>query len=144
MIETSVIKGAMASVLAVVGELYYPLRWLMLLAFVLIILDLRWGVAAARMRGEDVQFSRAGRRTINKMIDYFCWATVAGLIEAALFNKFSIQGIPIGQLLLMIFIFAFEIDSVYSNYCEARSIKKRWDILKWVSKKTSLEKVEQK
>ena len=49
-----------------------PLKWFMLLALILIIVDLRFGIAASKKRGERIRFSRAGRRTINKMVDYLC------------------------------------------------------------------------
>jgi hypothetical protein len=136
----SPLNGLTAITLAFLGDLYCPLRWLMLLATVLIAFDVRWGIAAARKRGEVIRFSKAGRRAINKTIDYFCWVTIAGIIENVFAAKFSVEGIPVGQLLLLIFIYAFEIDSCYSNYCEARNIRNRWNILGWVGKRFSLER----
>jgi hypothetical protein len=51
----------------------------------------------------------------------------------------SIEGIPIAQFLLLIFIYSIEIDSCLTNYSEARGIKFKWNIIKWVASKTSLE-----
>jgi len=118
-------------------DLYYPLRWFMLLAAVLILFDLRWGIGAAKKRGEIIRFSKAGRRSINKAVDYFCWITIAGLITNLFETDINIYGIPVGQGLLLLFIFLFEINSCYSNYCEMRDIKK-WDVISWVSEKTNL------
>ena len=46
-----------------------PLKWFMLLALILIIVERRFGIAGSKRRGERIRFSRAGRRTINKMVD---------------------------------------------------------------------------
>lgn len=43
-----------------------PLKWFLLLGLMLILADLRFGIAAAKKRGEKIRISRAGRRSINK------------------------------------------------------------------------------
>ena len=120
----------------------------MVLAAVLILMDLRWGIAAAKKRGEIIRCPKAARKTINKAVDYLCWITIAGLLELIFANKWtsflgvSVEGISLGQLLLVIFIYVIEFNSCYTNYCDARGIKVRWNILGWISNKTSLEKEE--
>ena len=140
----STISTITALITAFLQDLYYPLRWFMLLAFVLILFDWRWTVAAAKKRGEKKQASRSGRQSINKMVDYFCWLTIAGLIEGMFDVDFEVHGIPIVQIILLILIYSFEIGSCYSNYCEARGIKEKWDIFGWIGKKTGLELIKHK
>lgn len=57
-------------------EFYNSLIPFLLLAIVLIIVDSRFGVAAARKRGEPIRTSRKWRRAINKLVDYVCWVTL--------------------------------------------------------------------
>jgi len=137
----STLNNLIPVAMAFLHDIYFPLRWFMLFAVVLVLFDCRWGVAAAKKRGEKVRFSRAGRRTIQKMVDYFCWITIAGLIETLFEADMAIYGIPVGQGLLLIFIYLFEVNSCYNNYCEARCIE-TWDIIGWVGEKTNLKRKE--
>ena len=83
-----------------------PLKWFMLLALILIIVDLRFGIAASKKRGERIRFSRAGRRTINKMVDYLCWILLAGAIGKTFGEPFDIPLLP---SIVLLVIYGFEI-----------------------------------
>jgi hypothetical protein len=139
------IGGWIGAGLIAVGEFYYSLRWLMLLALVLIFADAYWGRQAARIRGEKLRYSRTARRSANKAGDYFYWITIAGLIQIMFADKWSaffgitVEGVPIIHLGLLIFIYSIEINSCYTNFCDARGIKDRWKFLSWISRKTSIE-----
>ena len=54
-------------------QLLYDLRWMILLAFILIIADFWFGMNASKLKGIPIRKSRAGRRTFNKIIDYICY-----------------------------------------------------------------------
>jgi membrane protein required for beta-lactamase induction len=124
---TSVLLSGMIDFLA-------PLKWFALLGFVLIIVDLRFGVRAAKVRGETVRFSNAGRRTINKLVDYLCWILLAAAIHKALI-QFDIPLLP-GLVLLV--IYGLEINSCYSNYFESRGQKIEVDFFSIFRKKTDI------
>ena len=51
-------------------QFLYDLRWMILLAFILIIADFWFGINASKLKGIPIRKSRAGRRTFNKIIDY--------------------------------------------------------------------------
>ena len=118
-----------------------PLKWFMLLAVILIIADLRFGIAAAKKRGEQIRFSRAGRRTINKIVDYLCWILLAGAIGKAFGLPFDI---PILPAIVLLVIYGFEINSCYGNYFEAHGKKVKVNIFKYFSKKADIIDVEEK
>ena len=124
-------------IMSFLEDLYSPLRWFMVLAFVLVLFDWRWGIKAAKKRGEKVRTSSAGRRAINKMVDYFCWITIAGIINNMFEIQLEIMNIPIVQLGLLILIYSLELGSCYSNYFESRGIV-GWDLIDWISMKTGL------
>lgn len=118
-----------------------PLKWFMLLGLILILADLRFGIAAARKRKETIRLSRAGRRTINKMIDYLCWILAAGGIGKAFGIPFNIPVLPAVTLLV---VYGLEINSIFTNYFEARGKKVRINIFKFFAKKTDIIDVEEK
>ena len=50
----------------------YELRWMILAVVVLVVADFVTGLTASvRLKGEDFRFSRAGRRTGAKLLEYF-------------------------------------------------------------------------
>ena len=52
-------------------------------AVVLLILDLVYGIKAARHRGERVRVSTAVRRSVTKMFSYICWIILASTVAIA-------------------------------------------------------------
>jgi hypothetical protein len=130
----NVIVGAMSAALSEMIEFLSPLKWFALLGLVLIFADLRFGVQAAKTRGEKIRISMAGRRTVNKMVDYICWVFLAAAIDKA-FMPFSIPLLP-GIMLLV--VYGFEINSCYSNYFESRGEKIKVDFWKIFKKKIDI------
>lgn len=87
-----------------------------IVAVPLIVLDLLWGIRAAKYRKERVTFSRAFRRTMSKTFDYLCWILIASGIALA----FDTKWLEYGILGLVIFN---EITSIVSNYFETKGIQ---------------------
>lgn len=148
--ERNIINGAAATgLLYSFWDFYRPLLPFLLLALVLVLVDLNFGVAAAKKRVkkakaagrecETVRFSRAGRRTLNKITDYICWVTLAGLFGHAFGN---ILGIPALSAAILLVIYVIELSSCFSNYFEARGINKRVNLWKFFSKKLDIIEVE--
>lgn len=125
--ERNVINGTTTAVVAPLVDFYNSLISFLLLAVVLIVVDSRFGVAAARKRGEPIRTSRKWRRAINKLVDYICWVTLAGVFGEA-FGK--ILGIPILSALILLIVYGIEISSCFNNYFEAKGIKKKVNIFK--------------
>ena len=99
--ERNVINGMMAVVLSEFVDFLYPLRFFLLAAVVLVLVDLRFGIEAAKFRKEKIRKSRAGRRTINKMVDYLCWILLAGALDKAFGIPFDIPLLPALVLLVV-------------------------------------------
>lgn len=126
---------AQFSVLSILIEFFDPLKWVLVAALVIILVDLRFGVQAAKKRGEIVRFSRAIRRTINKIVDYTCWIILAGVIGEAFGEPFSIPLLP---LIILLVIFGCEINSCFANFFEARGKKININIFKLFAKKIDI------
>ena len=125
--ERNIINGATAAMVAPLLDFYNNLLPFLLLAIVLIVVDSRFGIAAARKRGETIRTSRKWRRAINKLVDYICWVTLAGMFGQT-FGE--ILGIPILSALLLLIVYSIEISSCFNNYFEAKGIKKKINIFK--------------
>lgn len=140
MSERNIVGVLMATLMSGFVEFLDPLKWFMLLAVILILADMRFGIAAAKRRGERIRFSRAGRRTINKFVDYLCWIFLAGAIGKAFGLPFDMPVLPATVLLV---IYGFEINSCYGNYFESRGQKVKLNIFKFFSKKADIIEVEE-
>ncbi|MEG1588624.1 MAG: phage holin family protein [Mucinivorans sp.] len=122
-------------VIAVLIDFFEPLRWILLLALVIVFVDLRFGIRAARKRGETIRTSRAIRRTINKIVDYMCWILLAGVLGEAFGEPFDIPMLP---LIVLLVVFGCEINSCFSNYFESRGQKMQVNIFKLFAKKADI------
>lgn len=125
--ERNIINGATVAMVVPLLEFYNKLTPFLLLAIVLIVVDSRFGIAAARKRGETIRTSRKWRRAINKLVDYVCWITLAGLFGQA---YGEILGIPILSALFLLIVYGVEISSCFNNYFEYKGIKKQINIFK--------------
>lgn len=125
--ERNIINGATAAMVAPLLDFYNNLLPFLLLAIVLIVVDSRFGIVAARKRGETIRTSRKWRRAINKLVDYICWVTLAGMFGQT-FGE--ILGIPMLSALLLLIVYGIEISSCFNNYFEAKGIKKKINIFK--------------
>lgn len=109
--------------------------WLML-GMILVMVDLRFGLLAAKARKEDIRPSRAWRRTFNKMVDYLCWVTLAEVCS----RTFGITiGAPVVSMAMLFIIYGIELNSCVNNYLEYKGIKKKWNFFKLVGKENLLE-----
>lgn len=139
--ERNVLSGMLASWLTSFIEIVEPVKWFLLAALCLIVADAKFGIEAAKKRGEHIRRSRAIRRTVNKLIDYICWILVASSVGAAFGTPF---GIPILPAIVLFVIYGCEINSCFNNYFEARGSKFRINIFKWAKNKIPILEPEEK
>ena len=125
--DRNILTGTATTLAAPLVDFYRPLIPFFLLAVVLVVCDCRFGVAAARKRNERIRQSRKWRRSVNKMVDYICWVTLAGLFGES-FG--SVLGIPILSILILLLVYGIEIMSCFNNFFESRGIKKKINIFK--------------
>jgi len=97
----------------------------------LILLDLRWGVKAARHRHELVRVSKGIRATVGKAFEYVCWVSVSVLL-AETFGKEWIEPLVLALVILN------EFSSIVGNYMETKGYRlNRSEIWKALAKKGS-------
>ena len=117
--DRNIIGAATSMALMPFIDFYKSLTPFIILAIVLIIADSRFGVEAAQKRGETIRQSRKWRRAINKLVDYICWISLAGVFS----NTYSnILGIPILSGIVLLIVYAIELVSCFNNYFEFKGI----------------------
>lgn len=136
----SLTRISTAGFLAEFMGIIFPLRWMFLLALILTLSDLRFGLLAAKARGEPIRRSRAFRRTLNKMADYVSWIGVSFLFGQA----FVSLSIPLLPILLLVIIYGIELNSCFANYFEYKGIKKKFDVFSIIKKKVDITNLEEK
>ena len=129
--ERNVIGASTAAVISPLVDFYLNLAPFLMLALILIIVDSRFGVLAARKRGETIRPSRKWRRAINKLVDYICWITLAGMIGRTFGESFHI---PLLSTIVLLIVYGIELSSIVNNYFEYKGIKKVFNIWKLFGK----------
>ena len=93
-------------------QFLYDLRWMILLAFILIIADFWFGMNASKLKGIPIRKSRAGRRTFNKIIDYICYLLMGAVLGKAIGEPYGLDPL------------------VYGHICTLHGVEKRYSIWK--------------
>ena len=128
--ERNIIGGVTASVLSPFIEGWQQMLWFLILAIILILGDLRFGIAAAKKRGERIRPSRAVRRSINKLVDYICWLSIATVVGI---NFGTVFDVPLLSVIIMAIVCLIELSSIIDNYLEYKGIKKKVNLIKLIA-----------
>lgn len=126
-------KTSMIGLLGECTRILYDLRWMILLAVILILSDLWFGISASRVQGIAIRKSRAGRRTLNKLVDYICYILLGAVMGKAIGEPYGVDPMVV-SITVMILCYCFEIDSIYGHICEIHGIKKQYSIWKIIFK----------
>lgn len=125
----SLFKTFTVGILGECTQILYDLRWMIVLAIILILSDLWFGVSASRIQGIEIRKSRAGRRTLNKIVDYICYVLLGAVLGKAIGEPYGMDPIVV-SITVMVLGYCFEVDSIYGHICEIHGIKKKYSILK--------------
>ena len=128
--ERNIIGGVAASVLSPFIEGWQQMLWFLILAIILILGDLRFGIAAAKKRGERIRPSRAVRRSINKLVDYICWLSIATVVGI---NFGTVFDVPLLSVIIMAIVCLIELSSIIDNYLEYKGIKQKVNFIKLIA-----------
>ena len=113
------LQGGTATALIFFNESIVRMIPYLIAAVPLIVLDLIWGMKAARIRGERIRFSKCLRKTFGKVVEYICWVLLAATMSLA-FNMKWIEWVVLGV------VFVNEFASIIGNYLETRGLEISW------------------
>lgn len=114
-----VLQGGTAAALVFFNESITRMIPYLIACVPLILLDLDFGIKAARKRGERIRFSKALRKTFGKGVEYICWTLLAATMSLAFGIKW-IEWVVLG------IVFLNELASVVGNYLETKGLEIRW------------------
>ena len=122
--DNSTVTAVVSSGIATTAVVFFRqavidmIPWL-IVAIPLILLDLNFGIKAAKSRGERIRFSKAFRRTFGKAVEYAAWVCFAATATLAFGYKW-IEIVVLGAVMLN------EVASVIGNYFESKGLKLKW------------------
>lgn len=129
---------AIAPQLAVVGAysfveeirgVVFELRWMLVFIVAMIIADFVLGIIDSVVkRGEDFRFSRAGRRTMCKFIEYNSYLVLGFGLGVAILQPVGICSYTISAMCGLGLAFIFEFDSIMEHVCAIHGIKNKVSI----------------
>lgn len=129
-----VAQGSISAVLAsFFAESVHSMIPFLIVAFIVVIVDLKFGIAASRHRGDKVRLSRAIRRTLDKIVSYLCWVVLAASLSAS-FHIPSIEFIILG------IVIGIEVMSIFSNWLEMKGYRvEGFNLIKIIGDKAGID-----
>lgn len=110
----------------------FDLRWMLVLIVVLIVADFWFGVSESLHKHEHFRFSRAGRRTCNKAVDYITYLILGSVLGLAIFEPLGWTNHVVTAAVGLGFGCVWEMDSIVGHVCELHGVKNRFSIKRFV------------
>ena len=127
-VETSA-KGALwATMGSEALTALYDLRWMIVFAVALIIADFWWGVSESLKRRAEFRFSRAGRRTCNKLVDYMTYLLLGALVGLAIAEPLGLATHTVTAAIGLGLGCLWEIDSIIGHVCAVHNVRWRLSV----------------
>lgn len=132
---TQVVQGSTTAIFATMYSqiIMESVMWLMI-AGLMTIADLYFGIRAAQYRGETIKVSTAIRKTLDKIFAYVCWV----VLSISLSIGFEMPWI---KFVIFAIIYGAELSSCISNYFTSRGKKVNVNIFSIFSKKLGVEEL---
>ena len=110
----------------------YDLRWMIVLIVVLIMADFWWGVSESRKKKIEFRFSRAGRRTCNKFVDYLTYLLIGAVLGLAIFEPLGMATHTTTAAVALGMGCVWEVDSIVGHVCAVHGIKSKFSVKKLI------------
>lgn len=112
-------------------QVVFDLRWMFLFILILIAADFVLGIIDSIIkRGEEFRFSRAGRRTMCKFIEYNSYLVLGFTFGIAVLQPVGICNYMISSIGGLCLAILFEADSIKDHVCAIHGIDNKFSIKK--------------
>lgn len=109
----------------------FELRWMEMAVIFLILIDFVYGVAASvGKRKEEFHFSRAGRRTTCKFLEYNGYLAGGMVFGMAVFEPLAICSHVTAAACGLLLAILYETDSITEHFCDVHGIRQRFSLKK--------------
>ena len=106
----------------------FDLRWMLVLIVVLIVADFWFGVSESLHKHEHFRFSRAGRRTCNKAVDYITYLILGSVLGLAIVEPLGWATHTTTAAIGLGFGCVWEVDSIVGHVCELHGVKNKFSV----------------
>lgn len=110
----------------------FDLRWMLVLIVVLIVADFWFGVSESLKKCEHFRFSRAGRRTCNKAVDYVTYLILGSVLGLAIFEPLGWANHVTTAAIGLGFGCIWELDSIVGHVCALHGIQNKISIKRFI------------
>lgn len=112
-----------------IKEVVFQLRWMLVFIVVMIIADFVLGIIDSVVkRGEEFRFSRAGRRTMCKFIEYNSYLVLGFMMGIAILQPVGVCSYTVSAMCGLGLAILFEFDSIMDHICAIHGIKNKVSI----------------
>ena len=112
-----------------IKDVVFQLRWMILFIIAMIIADFVLGIIDSVVRrGEDFRFSRAGRRTMCKFIEYNSYLVLGFMFGIAILQPVGVCSYTVSSMCGLGLALIFEFDSIVEHICNIHGIKNKISI----------------
>lgn len=116
----------------------FDLRWMLAACALLIIVDFHWGWSESRMHYKEAErqddkggmekykfhFSRAGRRSFGKAIEYITYLLIGAILGMAIFEPLGVCSHIFSAAIGLLFGCIFDLSSIVGHVCVCHGIDK--------------------
>ena len=110
----------------------YDLRWMLVFIVVLVMADFWFGVSESLQRREHFRFSRAGRRTCNKVMDYLTYLLTGAIMGMAIFEPLGWANHVTTAAIGLGFGCLWELDSIIGHVCALHGVSNRFSVKRFI------------
>lgn len=114
--------ASMAVFMGEMGALFWQMRWLLVLAAVLVFADFWLGVHRSIKGAVTIRWSKAIRRTLMKIADYLCVVILGAVVGKAIGEPLGYSALTIAVVMMGIACLC-EFDSIISNWGEIKGVE---------------------
>lgn len=112
-----------------IKEVVFELRWMIVMIVAMIIADFVLGIIDSVVkRGEEFRFSRAGRRTMCKFIEYNSYLVLGFMMGLAILEPAGVCNYTVSAMCGLGLAILFEFDSISEHVCNIHGIKNKVSI----------------
>ena len=112
-----------------IGSVIFELRWMLALIVAMIFADFVLGIIdSVSRRGEDFRFSRAGRRTMCKFIEYNSYLVLGFTFGIAILQPLNVCSYTVSSMCGLGLAIIFEFDSIMEHICVIHGLENKVSI----------------
>lgn len=134
MTKTMAASGGKLLVISTMGTealtVLFDLRWMLVLIVVLIVADFWFGLSESIRNHVDFRFSRAGRRTCNKCVDYSTYLLLGAVLGLGIFEPLGWATHTTTAAVGLGFGCIWEVDSIIGHVCALHGLTWKFSMKK--------------